>query len=171
MDKILLNQKLADWDKACRYFAAPDILAQLSNEEKRAVDFLVNYWRDQEFNPAACEPHITVLKSSDKLHSSNREIIEHSKMLRGIAQTFYTKDAASFNIFRSALGWKPKQNNQTPTPEDSLPSKEAAASSGVMVLTVLSQPRSIYCCTVFVMMFLSFPSGHITELIYIIIPY
>lgn len=117
MDRILLNQKLTDWDKACRYFAVPDILAQLSNEEKRAVDFLVNYWRDQEFNPAACEPHITVLKSSDKLHSSNREIIEHSKMLRGIAQTFYTKDAASFNIFRSALGWKPKQNNQTPTPE------------------------------------------------------
>lgn len=117
MDKILLNQKLADWDKACRYFAAPDILAQLSNEEKRAVDFLVNYWRDKEFNPAACETYITVLKQSDKLHSSNREIIEHSKMLRGIAQTFYTKDAASFNIFRSALGWKPKQNNQTPTPE------------------------------------------------------
>lgn len=117
MDKILLNQKLADWDKACRYFATPNILFQLSNEEKRAVDFLVNYWRDKEFNPAACETHITVLKQSDKLHSSNREIIEHSKLLRGIAQTFYTKDAASFNIFRSALGWKPKQNNQTPTPE------------------------------------------------------
>ena len=117
MDQILLNQKLADWDKACRYFATQSIQDQLSNEEKQAVTFLTTYWRDKEFNPAACETHITVLKQSDKLHSSNREIIEHSKLLRGIAQTFYTKDAATFNIFRSALGWKPKQNNQTPTPE------------------------------------------------------
>lgn len=112
MDKILLNQKLVDWNKACRYFASTDILAQLSNEEKQAVAFLTTFWRDQEFNPAACEKHITALKSADKLHSSNREIIEHSKMLRGIAQTFYTKDAATFNIFRSAL-----ENKQTPTTE------------------------------------------------------
>lgn len=116
MDKTLLKQKIAEWEKACNFFAAPDIVKLLDKEEKEAIVFLGNFWRDKEFDKDACQNRIDLLKHCDKLHSNNREIIEKSKTLRGIAQTFYTKDAASFDEFRRELGWTPS-TKKAPIPE------------------------------------------------------
>ena len=115
MDKTLLKQKIDEWNKACDYFARPDIQKLLSDEEQRSIVFLRSFWESKEFDKVTCMKHIATLKDSDKLHSSNREIIEMSKKFRGIAQTFYTTDAATFNEFRTALGWKPSPK-KTPTP-------------------------------------------------------
>lgn len=112
MDKTLLKQKIAEWGKACEYFASPDIQKQLADEEKSAIKFLVEFWKNNEFDKATCEKHINTLKECDKLHSSNRDIIEKSKNFRGIAATFYTKDAQTFHEFRTEMGW----TRQTPTP-------------------------------------------------------
>lgn len=116
MDKTLLKQKIAEWEKACDFFASPAIAKQLDKDEKEAIVFLCNFWRDKEFDKEVCQKRIDLLKHCDKLHSNNREIIEKSKTLRGIAQTFYTKDAASFDEFRRELGWTPG-TKKTPTPE------------------------------------------------------
>lgn len=117
MDKTLLKQKIAEWNKACEFFARPDIQKHLADEEKAAIKFLSEFWKNSEFNKAACEKHIDTLKECDKLHSSNRDIIEKSKNFRGIATTFYTKNAEDFNQFRVELGWKPTpKNTPTPTP-------------------------------------------------------
>ena len=113
MDKTLLQQKINDWKKACDYFSDPAVVKLLAAEERAAIEFLVNYWRDKEFNKAACEEQIKILKQCDNFHASNREIIEKSKSPRGLAQTFYTKDATTFNEFRIAMGYKP---TVTPTP-------------------------------------------------------
>ena len=116
MDKTLLKQKIAEWEKACDFFALPEIVKLLDKDEKEAIVFLSTYWRDKEFDKDACQKRIDLLKHCDKLHSSNREIIEKSKTLRGIAQTFYTKDAASFDEFRRELGWTPS-TKKAPIPE------------------------------------------------------
>ncbi|MBO7317307.1 MAG: hypothetical protein J6U43_01115, partial [Bacteroidales bacterium] len=115
MDKTLLKQKIAEWEKACDFFASPTISQQLDKEEKEAIEFLRYFWRDNEFDKATCQKRIDLLKYCDKLHSNNREIIEKSKTLRGIAQTFYTKDVASFDEFRRELGWTPGMK-KTPVP-------------------------------------------------------
>lgn len=115
MDKTLLKQKILEWEKACAFFATPEIEKQLDKEEKEAVVFLSNFWRDKEFDKATCQKLIDLLKHCDKLHSTNREIIEKSKTLRGIAQTFYTKDEAAFDEFRRELGWTPG-SKKTPIP-------------------------------------------------------
>ncbi len=116
MDKTLLKQKVAEWEKACSFFATPDIVKQLDKDENEAIVFLSNFWRDKEFDKEACQKRIDLLKHCDKLHSNNREIIEKSKTLRGIAQTFYTKDFASFDEFRKELGWTPG-TKKAPIPE------------------------------------------------------
>lgn len=116
MDKTLLEQKIAEWNKACEFFASPEINKLLANEEKAAIKFLSDFWKNSEFNKASCEKHINTLKECDKLHSSNRDIIEKSKNFRGIATTFYTKDAQTFNEFRIEMGWIPSQKTPTPTP-------------------------------------------------------
>lgn len=117
MDITLLKQKVTEWNKALDFFAKPEIKKSLANEEKKAIEFLTEYWRNNEFNPSICEKHINTLKDCDKLHSSNREIIEKSKTFRGIAQTFYTKNAEDFDQFRKELGWKPTpKHTPTPTP-------------------------------------------------------
>ena len=118
MDKTLLKQKIVEWEKACEFFAAPEIVKQLDKDEKDAIVFLSNFWRDMEFDKATCQKLIDLLKHCDKLHSSNREIIEKSKTLRGIAQTFYTKDVATFDEFRREMGWTPgTKKTPVPTPE------------------------------------------------------
>ena len=119
MDKTLFNQKLSDWEKVCDYFSNPSIARQLDKEEKLAIDFLINYWKSNNFNKSICEAKINYLKNCDKLHSSNREIIENSKSLRGLAQTFYAKDEALYNEFRKAMGWAPQQQtSSTPNPQN-----------------------------------------------------
>ncbi len=118
MDKTLLLQKIAEWKKACDFFASPDIKKQLASDEQEAIVFLCDYWRNNEFDKSACEKRIELLKQCDKLHSSNREIIEKSKTLRGIAQTFYTKDSATFDQFRKEMGWTPtRKPTPVPTPK------------------------------------------------------
>ena len=116
MDSTLLQQKINDWKRVNEYFSQSSVASQLASDEKQAVVFLLEYWKNNEFNPSACEPKIELLKACDKLHSANREIIEKSKTLRGLAQTFYTKDAETFNQFRVALGWKPQTKTPTPVP-------------------------------------------------------
>ena len=116
MDSTLLQQKINDWKRVNEYFSQSSVASQLASDEKQAVVFLLEYWKNNEFNPSACEPKIELLKACDKLHSANREIIEKSKTLRGLAQTFYTKDAETFNQFRVALGWKPQTKAPTPVP-------------------------------------------------------
>jgi FKBP-type peptidyl-prolyl cis-trans isomerase FklB len=116
MDKTLLKQKIVEWEKACDFFATPNIVKLLDKEEKEAIVFLSNYWRDKEFDKDACQKQIDILKHCDKLHSNNRDIIEKSKTLRGIAQTFYTKDFALFDEFRKEMGWTPS-TKKAPIPE------------------------------------------------------
>ena len=116
MDSTLLQQKINDWKRVNEYFSQSSVASQLASDEKQAVVFLLEYWKNNEFNPSACEPKIELLKACDKLHSANREIIEKSKTLRGLAQTFYAKDAETFNQFRVALGWKPQTKTPTPVP-------------------------------------------------------
>ena len=103
MDKILLQQKIAEWEKACQYFLQKEVQGKLSNEELSAIIFLIDFWREKNFDKETCTRHINILKESDKLHSAHREIIEKSKTLRGLAQTFYTTDEATFNEFRIAM--------------------------------------------------------------------
>lgn len=124
MDKTLLIQKIAEWNKACEFFSSPEIIQQLDKDEKEAIEFLCRFWKENEYDKAACEKRIELLKHCDKLHSSNRNIIEKSKTLRGIAQTFYTKSPEDFNQFRTELGWKPtptpkKETTPVPTPTPS----------------------------------------------------
>ncbi len=128
MDQTLLRQKVNDWKKACEYFSSPGVQKMLATEERDAIAFLVDFWRTQEYNKSACEARIEILKQCDKLHASNREIIEKSKMLRGLAQTFYTKDIETFKEFRTAMGYTPTPTpKQTPTPQqNSVPEHDAA---------------------------------------------
>lgn len=116
MDKILLEQKVNDWKKACAFFSNPSILKMLATEEKEAVEFLINFWRTREFNKGDCEACIAILKRCDKLHSANRDIITNSKTLRSLAQLFYTDDAATFAEFRTAMGYQPTPK-ESPTPQ------------------------------------------------------
>lgn len=128
MDKILLQQKIAEWEKACHYFLQKEVQGMLSNEELAAIIFLIDFWREKDFDKEACTRHINTLKEGDKLHSAHREIIEKSKTLRGLAQTFYTTDEATFKEFRVAMGWKPTQApvpNSTPQ-HDSNPNHDEA---------------------------------------------
>ncbi len=115
MDRTLLEQKINEWNKACEFFEQSNVQLLLTDEEKTAVSFLINYWKYNEFDKTACEQRIGVLKQNDVNHSPHREVIEKSKCLRGIAATFYTKDANLYNEFRVALGWSPvsQDNPQT----------------------------------------------------------
>lgn len=118
MDKTLLKQKIDEWNKACEFFARPDIQKLLADDERRSIIFLRSFWESKEFDKVACEKHIAILKDNDKNHSPHREIIEMSKKFRGIAQTFYTRDIATFDEFRTAMGWKPTpKTTPIPTPK------------------------------------------------------
>ncbi len=141
MDITLLKQKVNEWKKACEYFARPDIQELLSNEEKSAIKFLMEHWETGEFNKTVCEKHINTLKGCDKLHSSNRDIIEKSKTFRGIAATFYTKDAESFNAFRTEMGWKPTPKN-TPTPTPT-PTPNHQHNDAMMMLNIEKWSKAI----------------------------
>ena len=125
MDKTLLNQKVSDWKKACEFFSQRDVQQKLSNEERDAVLFLMEYWKRYEFDKAACDERISLLKRCDKLHSADLKIIEMSKSLRGAAAMFYTQDAITFNEFRMAMGHKPittptTQQNTTPHHDEAM---------------------------------------------------
>lgn len=122
MDKTLLEQKISEWNKACEFFESPDVLSLLTDEEKEAIPFLVNFWKNHEFDKQACEQRIEILKRNDVNHAPHREVIEKSKSLRGIAATFYTKDANLYEEFRVGMGWSPMpktnpQAEQIPTPK------------------------------------------------------
>lgn len=121
MDKTLLEQKISEWNKACEFFECPDVQLLLTDEERDAVSFLIGFWKNCEFDKEACAQRIEILKQNDVNHGPHRDVIEKSKSLRGIAATFYTKDANLYGEFRMALGWSPRpqanpQTESIPTP-------------------------------------------------------
>lgn len=113
MDKTLLILKITEWRKACDYFSQEAVQRMLATEEREAIKFLMGFWQMQKFNREACEARIEILKQCDKLHSADREIIVRSKVIRGIAQMFYTKDAATYTEFCAAMRQGPEPR---PTP-------------------------------------------------------
>lgn len=136
MDKTLLILKITEWRKACDYFSQDAVLRMLATEEREAIKFLIDFWQMQRFNRDACEARIEILKQCDKLHSADREIIVRSKVIRGIAQMFYTKDAATYAEFCSAMrqATEPRptpkptpQRQPTPPPPPPPPRKRESA--------------------------------------------
>lgn len=118
MDKTLLTLKITEWRRTCDYFSQATVLKMLATEEREAIEFLIDFWQMQKFNRSACEARIEILKQCDKLHAADREIIVRSKALRGIAQMFYTKDAATYAEFCTAMRQAPKpMPTPKPTPE------------------------------------------------------
>ena len=133
-DQALFQTKISDWKEVSKYFSDADIKRLLDDKERDSIEFLLSFWRDSEFNPSECQPKIDYLKECDKLHPNNREIIEKSKKLRGLAQTFYTKDIETFKQFREALGWKPTPKpTPTPTPKQT-PTPNSPHSDEAMML-------------------------------------
>lgn len=120
MDSTLLQQKINDWKRVNEYFSQSSVASQLASDEKQAVVFLLEYWKNNEFNPSACEPKIELLKACDKLHSANREIIEHSKNICSVARNVYENEEA-FKAFKTAITKyykdnRPPERIPTPTP-------------------------------------------------------
>ncbi len=139
MDKTLLKQKIDEWNNACDFFIRSDVRALLAKEEIEAIVFLQNFWKEKEYNKVECEKRINTLKEKDKIHSPHREIIEKSKIFRGIATTIYTKDASTYDEFRRALGWK-QEIKTTPTP---IPISSHNQDHAMMMLNVEKWSKAI----------------------------
>lgn len=104
MDQIILSQKAKKWLESSRYLKEQK--DAMSVEEQTAFEFLAEAWRtrkyDSELATEAAEM-IAILVDSDIFHGSNRNIITHSKELRGTAKLMYTNGEATYEEMRAAL--------------------------------------------------------------------
>ena len=104
MQEAIFNLRLKKWDEALKVLAVH--ADSLHPTEQNAIDTLKNMWRTAQFGTDCTrrvERMVKVLSDSDKLHGNNREIVQASKDLRGVAKEMYTTDAATLRQFADAM--------------------------------------------------------------------
>ena len=104
MQEAIFNIRLKKWDEALKVLEANT--DSLHSSEQDAINTLKNLWRTAQFGTdctSRVERMIKVLSDSDKLHGNNREIVQASKDLRGVAKEMYTTDAATLRQFADAM--------------------------------------------------------------------
>lgn len=117
MDQLLVDINVGKWLAASRYLKSHQ--DDLGTDEWTAVEQLSDFWKSRPFNTSLVEEAealISVLVSSDKLHSNNREIINKSKDFRGVASDMYTRDAGTYRQFQDALTKATGRKAPTPRP-------------------------------------------------------
>lgn len=117
MDQLLVDINVGKWLAASRYLKSHQ--DDLGTDEWTAVEQLSDFWKSRPFNTSLVEEAealISVLVSSDKLHSNNREIINKSKDFRGVASDMYTRDAVTYKQFQDALTKATGRKAPTPRP-------------------------------------------------------
>lgn len=115
MDRIILSQKTKRWFDSVKFLKEHKDL--MSVEEQTALEFLTEAWRTRPFDSELkneANEMIGILSSCDVMHGNNRDIITHSKEVRGTAKIMYTQDAATFGEFSEAL--RKLYGNSRPTP-------------------------------------------------------
>lgn len=100
VNNILLKQHLQKWHKAAIYLL--NMWGELSRDEQEAIQRLLHIAKTEWSDKNLLERCVNVLAGSDKLHAANKDIIVHSKELRGICRQ-YLKDMDTFLTFRKAL--------------------------------------------------------------------
>lgn len=129
MDPLILSQKAQKWVEAVRYLN--ERKCDMSTDEETAFGFLAEAWRTRTFDAelsAEAREMIGIMTRCDQMHSSNRQIITHSKEMRGTAKLMYTQNASIYEEYRSALRkvYGSREPNPKPRPQpDSNPNPNA----------------------------------------------
>lgn len=104
MQETIFKIRFDNWNKAVK--ALEDNADSLSSSEQDAINTLRNLWRNAQFSADTTrrvERMVKLLSDSDKLHGNNRDIVQASKNLRGVAKVMYATDAETFRQFADAM--------------------------------------------------------------------
>lgn len=118
MDPLILSQKAQKWLESVKFLKEHQ--KDMSPEEETALDFLSEAWRTRSFDAELSDEAramIDVMTRCDQFHGNNRDIITHSKAMRGIAKLMYTQDATAYEEYRTALRKAYEEAKPKPKPK------------------------------------------------------
>lgn len=104
MQEAIFKLRLKKWTEAVKLL--DHNADSLHPTEQDAINTLKNLWRTTQFGPDCTrrvERMVKLLSDSDKLHGNNRDIVQASKDMRGVAKEMYTTDAETFRQFADVL--------------------------------------------------------------------
>lgn len=75
----------------------------LTKEEKQAFLILKDYWKQNPYNPAACNSLLEEMKQGKNWHAQDRSLLEALQRFRNICMNYYTISPSLYLAFQKTL--------------------------------------------------------------------